>query len=611
MVQALTGSPSAILYKLLVYVFFTYGNNIYYVKTDANGILQNNFSDVTIVPNTGSTFSPYAVVFQNYLYLFHHGINDNGDLWYNRFDGTNWNGDTLLCVDCISKSPNAVVYNNKLYVFTQQYGGTGIPQYRVSSDGINWSAVSTVPGTYLSESPSGCQYIDRLYLFHQSNQYTGDLYYQSTIDGTNWLVDIKIHGVGMTASPRAITHIDGRMYIFHQSYATTGKLYFLVRDGQNWIADALVPGVDMSDSPSAVSFNNRLYVFYASLTGGDIKYISTVQVNQPWGAVNTIKINIPFIISSYPKYASCKCETGDCPNPGCPTDPVQKATYSFNLIKSQFQSMQKIKTKYIGDHVQGTLINGELTEFGKKDQLSSFVSLLNTYMPPTPNYLALGGSDYQDNLGNCAGDSPDNNGCASRMVDYLYNWLKSATTVSSYDFSTETVSTGIYRYKGSLAYSFNIDKIHIVQLQNNPTFTAFWSNTQPIAPAFTGYYEITSPFSWLQSDLNAARSRGDHVIIVIDNYGYGWDSKIFANIILKKYNISAVFAGNTPQIAGFFGNLENNTPIFYTGSAMYKHYLLTNFDLNNNQIVVKRVVNNDSGDVSTFTLNSSVPLRSL
>jgi hypothetical protein len=49
--------------------------------------------------------SSSAVVFNGLIYCFQQGSGENGQLWYNVFDGNNWSGDTQVPNTGMSESP--------------------------------------------------------------------------------------------------------------------------------------------------------------------------------------------------------------------------------------------------------------------------------------------------------------------------------------------------------------------------------------------------------------------------------------------------------------------------------------------------------------------------
>jgi hypothetical protein len=51
---------------------------------------------------------PAAAVFNNLLYVFHQGFGDNGQLWYNTWNGSKWVGDQQVANVGMSAGPAAI-----------------------------------------------------------------------------------------------------------------------------------------------------------------------------------------------------------------------------------------------------------------------------------------------------------------------------------------------------------------------------------------------------------------------------------------------------------------------------------------------------------------------
>src|SRR5581483_11558281 len=209
-------------------------------------------------------------------------------------------------------------------------------------------------------------------------------------------------------------------------------------------------------------------------------------------AMTTTPATFSVLISSDPQYP---WYDGVLP-PGLTTDD-QINSNSDRQIRQKYESMnlltQQRKDSGSPFQVEGVLINGDLTAFGhdwQKSQYDATVALL------TPKYYpGLGNHDYANNV-----DDSYNNNCASRMVDYMYGWLKANSGILNYDFSERSY----YKfpelrtdYSGSLSYSFNIGNVHFVQLQNFPSYTDDW-NSWNFGAARRDFYYIKPSFYWLR-----------------------------------------------------------------------------------------------------------------
>lgn len=68
--------------------------------------------------------APSAVIFHGKIYVFHQGGGNNGELWYNVYDGGRWWGDSKVPDVGMSDSPTAtyIPYNDTIEVLHQGGG---------------------------------------------------------------------------------------------------------------------------------------------------------------------------------------------------------------------------------------------------------------------------------------------------------------------------------------------------------------------------------------------------------------------------------------------------------------------------------------------------------
>jgi hypothetical protein len=172
----MSGSPSPVVFNNKLYVFHMGSNNggqLYCNVMASDGswggdTYLNATSEDVWAPmwsgnNSTSCLSPSAVVFNGQIYCFFNQgeTGSNGYLNYVTLNGSeSLTGGTInltttevmppnLAAPALYMSPAAVVFNNQLYVFWQQEGGsvnTGTTQlfYTVSSNGSSWSNVTQV-----------------------------------------------------------------------------------------------------------------------------------------------------------------------------------------------------------------------------------------------------------------------------------------------------------------------------------------------------------------------------------------------------------------------------------------------------------------------------------
>ena len=281
------------------------------------------------------------------------------------------------------------------------------------------------------------------------------------------------------------------------------------------------------------------------------------------------------IFSSDPQY----------PWSGTKKDEAEKIKDSKAEISAQYKSMTKLAldmdTCNPRIEVKSVIVNGDLTAFGHGSELSEYKNLLaqNLHLP---SYLGLGNHDYANNVNDC-----ENNGCASQMVQYMYGLIKDMKDVN-YDFS----ESSYYQfpelrtdYTGSLSYSYNIGKIHFVQLQNYPTYRNHWNHWNT-GKARRDFYSITSSMQWLKNDLAIARNNGNIIIVNMHDYGDHFKNDTEFTRIITTYGVSAVFSGHIHSSCGYVGNI-GSIPHFRSGSSTYFDYLLAKFDIVNNRVRVK------------------------
>ena len=87
------------------------------------------------------------------IFMAHQGSGDDGQLWYDTFDGETWAGDQQVPDTGMSESPSAVFYGEQLYLFHQGSGEDGQLWYN-TFDGETWLGERQVPNTGMSAGPS-------------------------------------------------------------------------------------------------------------------------------------------------------------------------------------------------------------------------------------------------------------------------------------------------------------------------------------------------------------------------------------------------------------------------------------------------------------------------
>ncbi|MFJ3486318.1 metallophosphoesterase family protein [Pseudomonas sp. NPDC090202] len=251
------------------------------------------------------------------------------------------------------------------------------------------------------------------------------------------------------------------------------------------------------------------------------------------------------------------------------------------LLDEQYRSIADIR-KHRSFHHIPVMINGDMTAFGHGWQRDHLYSVLDQHLNGD-YYFGLGNHDYQNNVNDCAGD-----GCARDSIFDLRKRMKDR--VDNMDLRTET--EGIeFHWKGSLSYTKRIEDVVLVQLNNEPTYqTSFWSNRYT--------FNITPSLEWLDARLKEAREKNLIIIVNLhkpdDWMGTREELQRFRNM-MEKYQVSAVFAGHLHKSAGRYNFADQfaDVPVFLSGSASQRSWLIVDVDRNSGHLKVNKVSNND------------------
>ena len=237
-----------------------------------------------------------------------------------------------------------------------------------------------------------------------------------------------------------------------------------------------------------------------------------------------------------------------------------------------------INSKALSLNVRMGIINGDVTEFGRPAQFSSFVNVYDRLLPPT--LWGLGNHDYEYNINDCSLPESlafSSNACAYHMLDNMDEYINLyRDNFQLSHFSADSVEFSPYVTRGSQAYSWDYATAesgtqHFVQLHLGPTYRVFINNT-------TGghNYDITDSLSWLRYDLDHARMRGVNHIFVnfhalewIDKAS-GYEKEVL-KAIFDEYKVSAVFVGHTHVPALNYHKVFGKVPVYTTG-ALYSGY---------------------------------------
>lgn len=265
----------------------------------------------------------------------------------------------------------------------------------------------------------------------------------------------------------------------------------------------------------------------------------------------------------------------------------EKHAIARNLLEAQYSNIADFRRVHGGAAAVPVMINGDMTAFGHSGQRRFVSTLLSRALEDQYDY-GLGNHDYQNNVNDCFLNS-----CAGGSVrDFIDRYWKK---VDSMDLVTR--GAGSQRFYGSLAYSKGFGDVHLVQLNNEPTYSVTFT-AGSVLTLNKSHYEITQSLDWLEQDLKSARALGKVIILNMHKpadwmQGYALGGR-FKDMI-ERYGVTAVFAGHYHLRLGayprpdFFGKV----PVFVSGSASQQTYLTADFSMDGKTLTVSRVSGNN------------------
>ncbi|WP_421595289.1 metallophosphoesterase family protein, partial [Rahnella sp. PD4] len=301
--------------------------------------------------------------------------------------------------------------------------------------------------------------------------------------------------------------------------------------------------------------------------------------NTWWKIVHPIEY---YAITSDPQYART-------PNG------VDQEEQAKPAIYNQYQVLNSLKSTY-GDAFKGTIINGDITDFGHDWQWSEMKKALGTLNHDY--WYGLGNHDYENNVNDCF-----TNNCAVRSIRELTNNLKSRKNINAIDYnvisgySFPSLSTN---YIGSFSYSFDMSGIRFIQLNNYAEYTKEFSGfSMKDARKYT--VKVTPSVDWLEQQLADARKQGKAVILLSHIKNMGAASSRLQQMTAKNsdYDITAIFNGHTHEMS--VGDYYANS-----GATFKETFLLVEVNNLKRELSIYEVSDND---LKTKKLEATIPLK--
>jgi cytolysin (calcineurin-like family phosphatase) len=260
------------------------------------------------------------------------------------------------------------------------------------------------------------------------------------------------------------------------------------------------------------------------------------------------------------------------------------------LIETQYDDIANFRQNFGGASRVPVMINGDITAYGHGWQRSVVKPILDSKLLGQYDY-GLGNHDYENNVDDCL----FNNCAAGSVEDFMERYAGKNGRADSIDVQLTEEGTIIKKLSGSLAYSKNFGDVHMVQLNNEPTYSVSFTAYNWLVPKS---YHLRDSLDWLEQDLKAARERGQ--IIILNMHKPRWDGNAqqlsrFSKMI-KDYKVTAVFAGHFHWFSGQYKSASSefgDVPLFLSGAASQRTYLIASFSKERDELKIYRVTGNN------------------
>ncbi|MFV1457157.1 RICIN domain-containing protein [Bacillus mycoides] len=212
-------------------------------------------------------------------------------------------------------------------------------------------------------------------------------------------------------------------------------------------------------------------------------------------------------------------------------------------------------------------INGDVTEFGHNQlghpefQWNTMNRLFNRLI--RPYYFGLGNHDIENNKDRCHLDW-----CFRDSIGELVNHVRRRNNIpdSQFDCRTSTVGSGINAgpaHEGSFSYTMDFGRICSIQLNN-------YAGMHARSQGNRWLINMRENIPWLRAQLTRARNEGKIIII---NVHQTRNMIPTYRDLFQEFGVVAIFAGHHHTTVGGSGSV-GNIPVFLSGSAMYRTYLI-------------------------------------
>jgi hypothetical protein len=173
--------------------------------------------------------SPSLAVFENRLFVACRGWDDDGNIHWSSFDGTNWDASNLGAFS-----------------------------------GVNTNVgTANAPAITTYQSPHDTKPL--LYMVWRGIDADENLYW-ATFDGTEWTNQLQIGGTATSNGP-ALAVFQNTLFLAWNGHATDSSIWFTSFDNElrDWRPQQQVQNVATNESPALTVFQDRLYMAWSGL----------------------------------------------------------------------------------------------------------------------------------------------------------------------------------------------------------------------------------------------------------------------------------------------------------------------------------------------------------
>ncbi|MDR0210074.1 MAG: metallophosphoesterase [Pseudomonas putida] len=270
------------------------------------------------------------------------------------------------------------------------------------------------------------------------------------------------------------------------------------------------------------------------------------------------------------------------------------------LINEQYASIANYRDSLGGTGIP-VMINGDMTAYGHGWQRKVLYPIIERHLQEN-YYFGLGNHDYRNNVTDESGGSFNNGGPRDSVMDLLNHHRG---VVDTMDIATSS-SYRLTTYRGSLAYSISFGQVRLIQLNNEPTYRVDFDSgwAWPFEPR--DKFRISDALGWLQKQLKEAYENGQIILLNLhqpDDWDGTEEDLMHFRDMINHFQVNAVFGGHYHREAGGWHRSNRQygvVPVFLSGSASQRTYLLAELDNDAQGLTVKCVRNNDWTQAETL-----------